>query len=148
MHPMIRRFLENFITVRHRLGRLAGLAFLLLAAGCATVPPVAPTVPAAAPRARLAIINLTNYEWHIALARQTGGEHYDAAVPARGSVNVDVAGGDYVIEQAVTSGSAADAMVRRVPARLEAGQVYRWRLDTLLSDSSGEPAEDKPSAGP
>jgi len=148
MHPMIRLILGQLTPVRQRFGRPIGLAFLLLAAGCATVPPVAPTVPAAAPRARLAIINLSNYEWHIAITSLAGSEHCDAPVPARGSVNIDLAGGDYIIEQAVTSGGAPDAMVRRVPARLDAGQVYRWRLDTLLSDSSGDPADDKPTAGP
>ena len=143
--PSIIRYTGGRLSAHcRRIHWLGFLGYFILAAGCATIPPVAPSGPVAAAGARLAIVNLTNYEWHIVIASTTGREYYDAPVPARGSLNLDLAGGDYVIEQAVTSGGAASEMSRRIPARLEAGRVYRWRLDTLLSDSSGDPARDQP----
>jgi len=125
------------------LARLGGLVWLLIMTGCAT-PPASPPVAAPAPVTHLEIINRTNYAWHITISSTSGKETFSSPVQPQASVKIDLAGGDYLIEQTVTSPGAAPELSRRIPARLEPGQTYRWRLDTLLSDTSGDPARDQP----
>jgi hypothetical protein len=110
----------------------------LAAAGCAssTVVPEPPRV------ARLLVENLTDYAWHITVTAAAGSETGVAEVPARGFAEVTVGGGDYFIEQAARGAGAE--LSRRLPARLEAGQTYQWRLGTLLSDPAGPPPPTRP----
>ncbi len=124
------------------LARLGGLAGLLAMGGCAAVPPSPPAV-VPAPVAHLRLINQTNYDWRITLTNTSGKETVASPVPPRAAVPLELAGGDYVIEQVIISPTATPGLTRRIPARLEPGQTYHWRLDTLLSDSSGDPARDQ-----
>lgn len=110
----------------------------LAAAGCAS----STVVPESRPVARLLVENLTDYAWRISVTATAGPEASTAEVPARGFVEVMLGGGDYVIEQAAR-GAGAD-LTRRLPARLEAGQSYQWRLGTLLSGPAGTTAAARP----
>ena len=105
--------------------------------------PSSVTAPAAASGARLVVENLTDYEWHIAVAATAGAETQASRVRARSSVAMNLAGGDYVIEQTVVAENAGSELTRRLPARLAPGQAYRWRLVTLLSDPAGEAGRDR-----
>lgn len=110
----------------------------LAAAGCAS----STVVPESRPVARLLVENLTDYAWRITVTAAAGPESSTAEVPARGFAEVALSGGDYVIEQAAR-GPGAD-LSRRLPARLEAGQSYQWRLGTLLSDPAGTSVAARP----
>ena len=123
--------------------RLGGLAAVIFVLGCSTAAPP-PAQPAVQPATRLIIINQTNYDWHLTLSSPTGPEKSAAAVPPRATVTLNLAGGDYVIEQTASGAEGAEALSRRIPVRLEPGRTYHWRLDTLLSDSAGDPARDRP----
>jgi hypothetical protein len=113
------------------------LAWCVIALSCATPPPSIVTPPPPPAVARLLVENLTDYEWDVAVAATAGTEVCSARVPARGSIALNLAGGDYVIEQTARLERARPALVRKAPARLEPGQTYRWRLATLLSSPAG-----------
>jgi hypothetical protein len=120
---------------------LAGISWCFVVVGCTAPGPAAIAAPAEAPRAHLTVVNLSAYEWRIAINHQAGGEAYAMRLAPRGSVTVDLPGGDYVIDQTALSADASPELNRRVPARLESGQAYRWRLLTVLSGSeSGDAA--------
>ena len=119
---------------------LGGLGWCLATAGCISPRPPPAAIPPVV--ARLLVENLTDYEWHIAVAAAIGPETREARVAARSSIEVTLAGGDYVIEQTVVTGIAGGGLARRLPARLEPGQTYRWRLGTLLSDPAGNAGRD------
>jgi hypothetical protein len=89
------------------------------------------------------IENLTDYEWRIAVAATAGTETQASRVWARSSAEINLAGGDYVIEQTVVAENAGTELTRRLPAQLAPGQTYRWRLVTLLSDPAGEAGRDR-----
>jgi len=121
-----------------RWSALTALAGGLLVAGCAT--PALPLSPVAAVTgAHLVVINLTDYEWNLVIARTGGGESHFSRLQPRATLTVDLRGGDYLIDQSVLPAGAAPELSRRIPARLEAGRNYRWRLGTLLSDAAGTP---------
>lgn len=124
--------------------RLGGLTCLLAAAGCSSgiTPPPAPA-PTPTP-ARLLVVNQTNYEWHLVIASTAGPERVESTVLPRDTVRIALAGGDYLIGQSTTAGRAAAGLAREIPAHLAAGQTYRWRLDTLLSDTTGDPPPPSP----
>ena len=96
------------------------------------------TVKAPMAPAHLVVINLTDYEWHITIARASGEPAADFRLEPRASFTVDLAGGDYAIEQTALTNGAAAELSRKIPAKLESGQTYRWRLVTLLSESTGD----------
>ena len=108
---------------------LIGELFFL---GCAAPVPIAPL---ASPPAHLNVINETDYLWHLVILRAGGGSAHDSRLQPRATIKVDLAGGDYVIEQSVISESAAPELTRKIAAKLDSGQSYRWRLVTLLSES-------------
>jgi hypothetical protein len=108
----------------------------LFLAGC-SAPSPAPLSRESTP-AHLTIINQTDYEWRIVIARSSGELAHDSRLQSRASLTVDLAGGDYVIEQTVLSENASPGLSRKISARLDSGQAYRWRLATLLS----EPADN------
>ena len=112
------------------------LAWWIFAAGCATPAPVSPAVPQQP--AHLVVINLTDYAWRIVLTRPSGEPAHESRLQPRATAKVDLAGGDYVIEQTALSAGAAPELSRRIPAKLEPGQTYRWRLVTLLSEPAGD----------
>jgi hypothetical protein len=96
----------------------------------------------------LVVINLTDYEWSLVLAPAAGGADRTSRVPPRGSLTIDLAGGDYRIDQSALPAGAAPELSRRLPVRLEAGRTYRWRLGTLLSDATGAPKSPGNGSGP
>lgn len=119
------------------------LAASLLLASCAN-PPSAPASALAAP-AKLSVINLTDYVWHLVISRAGGGTVRDFQVKARASEVLELAGGDYLIEQTVLEEGVAGAdLTRKIPSTFIPGQSYRWRLATLLS----EPADGRDTARP
>jgi len=112
-------------------------AFLGSMAGC-TAPVSSSSGPKVlAAESHLVVTNLTDYEWSLVIAPAAGGESRAPRVPPRGSLKIDLAGGDYLIDQSALPVGAAPELSRRLPARLEAGKTYRWRLGTLLSDVTG-----------
>jgi len=121
-----------------RLGGWLSLATLL---GCATVPPPAAPPPEVSAGAHLLVTNQTDYDWNIHIASASGTEMSDTAVAPRATLSINLKGGDYVIDQSVTTAGATAVQTRRIPTHLAAGQTYRWRLDTLLSDPAGDPAK-------
>lgn len=116
----------------------------LALAGCATSPGlVAPSsVPATA---RLAVVNLTPHVWRIAVSSPSGGEPRVMQVEGHATVELELTGGDYRIEQTLLTASAQGGATRVFPAAFEAGQAYRWPLATLGSmadDSEAQPGGD------
>lgn len=120
---------------------LGGLSWGVFAAGCATnQPPVATVSRQGAAAARLVVENLTDYAWRLSATLPTGAEIWAGKVGPRAALEVELAGGDYVIQQAVISGVVGQGLIRHLPARFESGQTYRWRLGTLLSKAAADPA--------
>jgi hypothetical protein len=113
-----------------------GLVAALGLAGCAVAPTPVVTPPAA--KAHLSIVNLTNYAWRLALTAPQDGKARDVRVEPRRSVELELAGGDYQIEQAMLTSPDSPESVRRFPVRLDAGQTYRWPLATLLAGAEDE----------
>lgn len=106
----------------------------LVLASCAAPAPVALSAPSLP--ARLIVINQTDYEWHLAISRPSGESVHDSRLKPRASLAVDLAGGDYTIEQTALAENAPE-LTRKISAKLDAGQTYRWRLATLMSDPTG-----------
>jgi hypothetical protein len=118
-------------------GRITlGLVAVLGLAGCAAPPTQA--VALAAAKAHLSVVNLTNYAWRLALTGPRGGEARDVRVEPRSSVELELAGGDYQIEQAMLTSPESPESVRRFSVRLDAAQTYRWPLATLMTGAEDE----------
>ena len=126
------RNIFNFSRRRIALGLVAVLGL----AGCAAAP--TPVVTPAAAKAHLSIVNLTNYAWRLALTVPRGGGARDVRVEPHRSIELELAGGDYQIEQTMLTSPDSPESVRRFPARLDAGQTYRWPLATLLAGAEDE----------
>lgn len=90
----------------------------------------------AEPVARVAVANLTDYTWEIAVRATPTGEARSERVTPRSIAQLDLAGGDYVIEQKLVGSEASADSVRRFPARFVAGQDYKWSLATLRSQDA------------
>jgi len=120
------------------------VGWLMLVPGCATAGPAPVRVSASAPGTHLVVVNLTNYAWRIAIVSPTGDESFAEKIQPQASVQINLRGGDYLIEQTVVTETAGPELSRRIPARLEPGQTYRWPLVTLLSGSSGDSGGDQP----
>jgi hypothetical protein len=106
---------------------------------CTASSRVATGAESAAPTARLAVSNLTGYAWKIGLLSRDGAPARAVHVAEQATVEFEVRGGDYVIEQAMLNASGEPATTRRFSARFAAGETYQWRLATLLSVSPEEP---------
>lgn len=113
---------------------VAALVFLL--PGCAA--PELATVEAPPPPAHLVVINQTDYEWRLVINRPPGESMTDIRVLARASQTIDLAGGDYMIEQTMLPPTPAPELRREIFSRLAPGKTYRWRLATLLSEPNGD----------
>lgn len=111
-------------------------AFLGGMAGCAAPTAASPEAGVVAD-SPLVVSNLTDYEWSLVITPTAGGESRASRVPPRGSLTINLAGDDYLIEQSALPVDTAPELSRRLPVRLEAGKTYRWRLGTLLSDAAG-----------
>ena len=115
--------------------RLGCLGLILILGGCTSVTPPA----LSGPPTHFVVTNLSDCEWRIAIAPTGGGETRTLQLPARGAQNLDLAAGEYVIEQTMLTGDAEPASTRRLTAKLDPGQTYRWRLVTLLSAPNQDP---------
>jgi hypothetical protein len=115
------------------------LGLLLLAGGCGTVGPASAV---SGSTVHFVVINLSDCGWQIVLTPAGGGPARALQLAARESQEIDLAGGEYGIEQTALSGSTGTESRRGFTVRLEAGQTYRWRLATLLSAPAGESGGD------
>ena len=111
---------------------LAPLWATLALAGCATLPDAVTPPPVPAP-VRLAVVNLTPHVWRIAVSATAGGAPRVLQVEGRATVELELPGGDYRIEQTLLTAPGRDGATRVFPAAFEAGQAYRWPLATLGS---------------
>ena len=107
---------------------IAPLWAALALAGCATLPDVVTPPPALA---RLAVVNLTPHVWRIAVSATTGGEPRVVQVEGHATIELELTGGDYRIEQTLLAALGQSGATREFPAAFEAGQAYRWPLATL-----------------
>lgn len=113
------------------------LASGVILGGCATPTPVVEKADGAP--AHLVVMNLTDYRWHITIAHSPAPRAADFEVEPRQSRSIDLASGEYSIRQTVLSEGAANELSRELPAKFAPGESYRWRLATLLSDTTEPP---------
>jgi hypothetical protein len=125
------------------LARLVGLGLMLTMGGCTAVRQPA----AAGPVAHVVVVNLSDSEWQIAIAPAGGGEARVLRLQARASQKVELSAGDYAIEQTLLAGNPGPASTRRLSAKLDPGQTYRWRLVTLLSALPGDIGRERGDPG-
>jgi hypothetical protein len=122
---------------------LIGLGLLLFAGGCGTG---GPSAAGSGRVVHFVIINLSDCEWQIMLAPADGGPVRALHLADRESQEVDLAAGEYRIEQTALKGAKEIKSTRRLTVRLDPGQTYRWRLVTLLSapasGAGGDPANN------
>jgi hypothetical protein len=102
--------------------------------GCDRAPP---NQPGARRGASVQVINASDYAWVVTLTRATDRQKRTARLAPRAEETVVLPGGDYVVEQVAADGELATGQPRRFAARIEAGQVYRWPVTTLLSAAAG-----------
>ena len=85
------------------------------------------------------VINRTDYSWTLVFTREALPGPV-VAVPARQTVRVNIAPGDYRIAQRVEDATAEAApLAQTITATLAEGQRYRWPLLTLLSNVPAQP---------
>ena len=125
-----------------RRATLAACAILLVAvvgaAGCASPVPAPAPIPIAR-LARVDLVNLSECDWRVTVARPTGGEERTVLLPARATTHLELAGGDYAITQTALAGLAGPESTRQFNTHLDPGEAYRWRLVTLFTASTGAP---------
>ena len=117
-----------------------GLVVLLAGGvgGCASgvaEPRVAATAVASQP-VRLTITNEATRAWQLSFLDLDGFEVRQVRLQAREEATVELAGGEYTLEQSLLAASGARESVRRFPLRLKAGGTYNWTLATLLTDAT------------
>ena len=118
------------------LAGLVGLFFLARCAGTAgSTRKPAETLPEAK-MAHLAMLNSSECEWRIVIAPATGGPGRTCKLAVAASIDIELPGGEYEIEQTMLTDDAGPDATRRFSMRLEAGQAYRWRLVALLAGES------------
>jgi hypothetical protein len=125
---------------------LAVLAGLFFMAHCRYIAPSA-TEPSAVSKpkqmARLTMLNSSRCEWQVVTTSVASGDRRIWKLPVAKSIEADLVGGDYAIEQTMLSDSPGPDATRRFTMRLEAGQSYRWRLMTLLSEEAANTRESE-----
>jgi hypothetical protein len=92
------------------------------------------------------MLNASPCEWQIVATSAGSGDRHTWKLPVAKSIEVNLVGGDYAVEQTMLADGSGPDATRRFTMRLEAGQSYRWRLMTLLSEevaNSYTPAETK-----
>ena len=122
-----------------RRGALAlAAAFAVAWAGCMSVQS---RTAMAEPVARVAVANLTDDTWEIAVQSAAQVAVRTERLMPRTVAQLNLSAGDYVIEQKlVTDGSPAGGQ-RRFAARFAAGQDYTWSLAALRT--SGADASER-----
>jgi hypothetical protein len=111
------------------------LAAALMLAGCVASPGVVSRAQGTEP-ARLVIINLTSRTWHIMVSAIAGGEPRVIRIEPQDKVELNLARGDYSIEQTLVALSGMGEATRRLPVSFEAGQTYQWPLATLGDEAA------------
>lgn len=124
------------IPVRRRGVFVFAAVFVVAWAGCVSMQPRA-AMPE--PVARVAVANLTDYSWEIAVRATPGGQVRTERLTPRTMAQLNLAGGDYVIEQKLLNEQPEGGGMRRFAARFIAGQDYTWSLATLRSTENGSP---------
>ena len=117
---------------------LVGLFFWVRCTRVVSSQPVAAVVPAKTKVAHLTVLNGSPCEWQIVFTPAAGGERHAWKLSVDKSFDVELAGGDYAVEQTMLMDEAGPDATRRFSMQLEAGQVYRWRLITLLSGAEAD----------
>jgi hypothetical protein len=117
---------------------LAGLVGLFLAVRCKQAVPSSATSTALGSKqiAHLNVLNVSNCEWQIVIAPVAGGEKCKWKLPLAKSLDVELVAGDYEVEQTMVIANPSPDSTRRFSMHLVAGENYRWRLVTLLSNAS------------
>ena len=129
---------------------LAVLAGVLFMARChVQAPPAAvpSEVSKAKLMARLTMLNTSDCEWQVVITSVASGNQATWKVPVKKSVEVELAGGDYAVEQTMLADGAGPDATRRFTIRVGAGQSYRWRLMTLLSGEAAAALPPENSRG-
>jgi len=85
--------------------------------------------------AHLVVVNTSERSWRVALTSVAGSEPRQWDIEPRQTVETEVPAGDYEVEQVLLTSGGGAVETRRLAARFERGQDYRWQLATLLSDS-------------
>jgi hypothetical protein len=119
------------------IGLVARVGVTLALAACASAPTVE-RVPAA-PLAKLSMVNLTDQVWRIAFSAAGQMPPRTVEVAPRGQSDIELAAGEWLVDQALVNGEGRPTVTRRFPSRLEAGESYRWPLATLqtIGDAGG-----------
>lgn len=117
---------------------LAGLVGLFLTIRCKQEVPSSATFTASGSKqvAHLNVLNVSNCEWQIGIKPAAGGDKRTWKLTLAESLDVDLAAGDYEVEQKMVIANPTPDSTRRFSMHLAAGNNYRWRLVTLLSNSS------------
>jgi hypothetical protein len=84
------------------------------------------------------MLNNSVCEWQIVITSTANGDRGTWKLPVAKSIDAELASGDYAVEQTMLADGAGPDATRRFTMRLEAGQPYRWRLMTLLSDEAAD----------
>ena len=83
----------------------------------------------------MVVSNVTDYAWRLSVRNTVDGTVRNVAVTPRGVCTIELAGGDYEIEQT----AEAAALTRRISCRFESAQTYQWQLATLLAPGTAGP---------
>jgi hypothetical protein len=112
---------------------LIGLFYLVRCTPLAATRSTSEKMPDATRVAHLSMLNSGDCEWQIVIKPRAGGDVHIWKVPQGKTLDIELAGGEYAVEQTMLIESAQPNSTRRFSMQLEAGQFYRWRLMTLLS---------------
>ena len=127
---------------------LAGFVGLFFAVRCRQTSAKGPTTQMQDLKqvAYLNVSNVSNCVWQLSIMPMAGGEQRTWKLQLDKSLDVELAAGEYEVEQTMAIADAGPDATRRFSMKLVAGEHYRWRLVTLLSDSAEEvrvPAKPK-----
>lgn len=115
---------------------LAGFIFMVRCRHQAPSASVPSVETKAKPMARLTMLNASGCEWRIVITSVASGDRGTWKLPVAKSIEAELGGGDYAVEQTMLADGAGADATRRFTMWLEAGQSYRWRLMTLLSEEA------------
>ena len=119
---------------------LAGLVVVgLLLVVCCTqaVPPAATSTTSGSKQvAHLNVLNVSDCAWLVVITSAAGGDKHKYKLPLAKSLDLDLAAGNYEVEQTMVVANPGPDSTRRFSMHLAASENYRWRLVTLLSNTA------------
>lgn len=121
-------------TSRAEAGCALAVIIAILASGCSTASRQGRSEDSRS-IALVEVENRTSYVWKLTF-RRDGQRGRVIAVPAGGTVSIEVAPGTYAIGQEAVGFSGNRDLSRSIEEKFEAGRHYRWPLLTLLSESA------------